>query len=262
MPVTIAHPIAAIPLRRPLGRMGVLPALVIGSIAPDVPFFLPFPLHRTVTHNLTGLIWFCLPVGAAAYLLFDRVLERPLRALMPEAVQRRLPPAGAVARPPAWSAAVLLSVLAGAATHVLWDSFTHGGGAGVLFPALETRLFTVSGYTFYVFSVLQHASSLIGTLLMAAWLARWYRAAPRTAAPVAADLSPRVRRWLLAAIGIVVLAAVVAVVASRFPDEPTLRALQPFARRLIVAALSTLVVALTVYAVVWHWVQSRAARAA
>jgi len=145
---------------------------------------------------------------------------------------------------------------------VLWDSFTHGGGAGVLFPALETRLFTVSGYTFYVFSVLQHASSLIGTLLMAAWLARWYRAAPRTAAPVAADLSPRVRRWLLAAIGIVVLAAVVAVVASRFPDEPTLRALQPFARRLIVAALSTLVVALTVYAVVWHWVQSRAARAA
>ena len=44
-------------------------------------------------------------------------------------------------------AAVLLSLLAGAATHVLWDSFTHGGAAGVIFPVLETRLFTVSGYT-------------------------------------------------------------------------------------------------------------------
>ena len=62
MPVTIAHPIAAIPLRRPLGRLGVLSALVIGSITPDVPFFLPFSLHRTRDPQLDRLV-LVLPAG-------------------------------------------------------------------------------------------------------------------------------------------------------------------------------------------------------
>jgi hypothetical protein len=38
--------------------------------------------------------------------------------------------------------------------------------------------------------------------------------------------------------------------------------LQAFVRRLIVMALSSLVAAITVYAEVWHWLQSRGARAA
>ena len=261
MPLTIAHPIAAIPLRRPLGRLGVLSALVIGSLMPDLPLFLPLSLHRNLTHSLIGLFWFCLPVGAGVYLLFDRVLERPLRALMPEAVQVRLP--RAAPRPAAWSAAVVVSIMAGAATHTVWDSFTHGGSAGVrLFPVLETRLFTVSGYTAYVFSVLQHASSVVGTVLMTVVLARWFRTAPLADGLAPEGLTPRVRRWLLAGIAVVVLAAVVTGGVSRFPDEPTLRALQAFVRRLIVMALSSLVAAITVYAVVWHWLQSRGARAA
>ena len=262
MPVTIAHPIAALPLRRPLGRLGVLSALVIGSMTPDVPLFLPLSVTRTPTHTLLALFWFCLPVGVGVYLLFDRVLEQPLRALMPLAVQRRLTPAGGVRRPPAWAPAVLVSVLVGAATHIVWDAFTHGQSAvGRLFPLLEARLFTVSGYTVYVFSVLQHASSAIGTVVMAMWIARWYRTAPQ--APLAtAGLTPRARRWLFLGIGAVVIAAAVVSGASRFPDEPTLRSLQPFARRLIVAGLSSLVAALTVYAVVWHWLHARAARAA
>ena len=93
-------------------------------------------------------------------------------------------------------------------------------------------------------------------------IARWFRTAPRADGLAPEGLTPRARRWLLAAIAVVVLAAVVTGGVSRFPDEPTLRALQPFVRRLIVMALSSLVAAITVYAVVWHWLQSRGARAA
>lgn len=259
MPLTLAHPIAAIPLRRPLGRLGVLSALVIGSIMPDVPLFLPLSLNRNVTHSLFGVFWFCLPVGAGAYLLFDRVLERPLRALMPEAVQRRLPPQG-VARPAAWSPAVLVSIVAGAVTHVVWDAFTHGESvAARLFPVIETRLFAVSGYTVYLFTVLQHASSAIGTLVMAAWIARWYRTAPQVPLETP-GLTPKVRRWLLLGLGLVVLAAAVSGGASRFPEVPTLRALQRFGRAVIVAALSSLGVVVTLYGVIWHWMRARSAR--
>ena len=51
MPLTTAHPVAAIPLRRPLGRLGVLAGLVIGSITPDLPLFLPLPVGRNAAHS-------------------------------------------------------------------------------------------------------------------------------------------------------------------------------------------------------------------
>ena len=176
MPLTIAHAVAAIPLRRPLGRLGVLAALVIGSITPDLPLFLPLPFGRNTTHTALALLWFCLPAGILAYLLYDLVLDRPLRALMPEGFQRRRD-----ARPAVWSPAVLVSLLLGAATHSTRDAFTHGGSAGFgeWLPVIETRLFTVSGYTVYVFSVLQHLSTTFGLILLAVWIWRWYHRAPQ-----------------------------------------------------------------------------------
>ena len=261
MPLTIAHPVAAIPLRRPLRRLGVLTALVIGSVMPDVPLFLTLSLNRNRTHTVFALLWFCLPVGMLSYLLYDRVLDRPLRALMPEALQRRLVPATRDSRPPVWSPAVLVSLLVGAATHVAWDAFTHGGSAGFgeWIPMLETRLFTVSGYTAYVFSILQHASSTIGTTVLAVWIWRWYRRAPQTALPVG-GLTPAARRWLLASMVLAVVLATTAVGASRPPSQPTLRALQPVARRLVVTTISTLLASITLYAVGWHWTRSRRGR--
>ena len=258
MPLTIAHTVAAIPLRRPLGRLGVLAALVIGSAVADVPLYLTLSLKRDVTHSAIGLLSFCLPVGIVAYLLYDQVLDRPLRALMPEALQRRLQRTGREARPPVWSPAVLVSLLAGAATHLVWDSFTHGGPAGVgeWIPVLETRLFTVSGYTVYVFSVLQHGSSALGTSLLGLWIWRWYRRAPLAERPVG-GLTPGIRRWLLVSMALVAVVAAAVAGARRPPAEATLRALQPVARRLVVTALASLALSVTLYSVGWHFMRVR-----
>jgi hypothetical protein len=255
VPLTIAHPVAAVPLRYPLGRLGVLAALITGSVMPDVPLFLPLGLNRNATHSALGLLWFCLPVGILAYLLYDYVLDRPLRALMPDPLRRRLARVGREARPPVWSPAVLVSVLAGAATHTFWDSFTHGTSAGVkMFPVLETRLFTVSGYTAYVFSVLQHGSTVVGLSVLAVWIWRWYGRAPLADA-TAGGLSPRVRRTLVVVIALVVVAAAIIALVSRPPLDTTLLYLQPVVRRVVVSSLSTLVGAVTVYAVGWHWLR-------
>jgi hypothetical protein len=258
VPFTLAHTVAAIPLRRPLGPLGVLAALVIGSATPDVPFYLPISLNRNATHSAMALLWFCLPVGALAYVLYDLVLDRPLHALMPEALQRRLVRIGRAARPPVWSPRVLVSLLVGAATHLVWDAFTHGGSAGVgeWIPAIETRLFTVSGYTAYVFSVLQHTSTALGTSLLAFWIWRWYRRAPQ-AEPALAGLTPGVRRRLLVSMLLAVVVAAGMAVALRPPARPDLRALQPVARRLVVTSFATLVACLTVYSIGWHWTHAR-----
>jgi hypothetical protein len=261
VPLTLAHPVAAIPFRYPLGRLGVLAALVIGSITPDVPLFFPVGPGRNTAHSALALLWFCLPVGVLGYLLYDYVLDRPLRTLMPEGLQRRLVRTGRDARPPVWSPAVLLSLLVGAATHSTWDAFTHGGPAGVgeWLPAIETRLFAVSGYTVYVFSVLQHLSTVIGLSVLTALVWRWYRRAPQQEPPVPA-FRPLARRALFAVFAVAMVMAAVAAVASRPPANASLRALQPVVRNVVVASLSSLVIAVTVYAVGWHWMRRRVFR--
>jgi hypothetical protein len=260
VPLTIAHPVAAIPFRYPLGRLGVLAALVIGSITPDLPLFLPLPVGRNTSHSAFAILWFCLPAGVLAYLLYDYLLDRPLRALMPEGLRRRLVRTGRDARPPAWSPAVLLSLLVGAATHSGWDAFTHGGAAGVgeWLPVIETRV-ALAGYRIYVFTVLQHLSTVIGLSALAVWTWRWYQKAPQ-ADPPAGGVGSGARRMLLAVIVVSVVVAA-AVAATRRPiTEASLRALPPVARRVAVSSLSTLVGVVTIYAIGWHWVRRRAFR--
>ncbi len=62
MPFTLAHPAAAAPLRR-FGL--VLSALVVGSMAPDFPYFLPGLPQDKFGHTLAGVFWFCVPAGLA-----------------------------------------------------------------------------------------------------------------------------------------------------------------------------------------------------
>ncbi len=201
MPFTLAHPAAALPLFRPLHRFGVLSALVIGSMTPDFPYFLTGDLTRRESHSFAGLFYFCLPYGLIAYLLFHFVLKHPLIALLPGAAQARVLGVCPVLwrLPKASWAAVLVSLLAGAATHVIWDSFTHPGETIVqtLLP-LRTYLFSLQGARFYVFNVLQHMSTVVGFALLAWWGTRWLRSAPVTPYALPFSLPASTRVWIIA----------------------------------------------------------------
>ena len=174
MPYPFAHPAAVLPLIGPMGRSAVPSALVIGSIVPDLWYFVPFAT-RDASHSLAGLFFFCLPVGLIAYLTFHLILKQPLVALLPPRLapfaERRLPPH-------AWHA-VLLCLLIGSVTHHAWDSFTHEEGFIVeAFPALQVQLFALGTYPFHVFQVVQHASTLFGTAFVCWWAWRAFRKLP------------------------------------------------------------------------------------
>jgi hypothetical protein len=253
VPFTFAHPAAAVPLLRPLGRRGSLSALVIGSIAPDLAFIVPLEVTRAQTHGLAGLLLFCLPAGMLAYLLFHLVLKAPLLDLFPERLREAL--AAAAGRPRALWSAVPVSLLCGAATHVAWDSFTHPGAMVDAIPTLGVLLFSLGGYDVFVYKVLQHGGSVLGLALLAFWFRRWFRRSLRTApdspAPVPALPAALRRLWLAALVaGPLLVACWVA--ARRSPALTDLASLRTFAAAFIFTALPAMALALTAYSAGWH----------
>jgi hypothetical protein len=179
MPYPFAHPAAVLPLAPLMGRLAVPSALVIGSMVPDLWQLLPFG-SRQMSHSASGLLLFCLPVGLAVYLVFHLLLKNACMALLPPALAGRVRGFAVSGLPAVPWHAVLASLVAGALTHLLWDGLTRDHGAQT-----------------HSINWLQHASTLVGTLVLAWWLWRQLRGAPLAPTPEP-EISPAARAWVWA----------------------------------------------------------------
>jgi hypothetical protein len=175
MPFTLSHAAAVLPFKRLSGARLPLAALMIGSMSPDFAYFLPDPPNRIATHNLVGLFVFCWPMALAAWLFYVHVLERPTRALMPERWRVRISPSDRRLSASALLAASI-AVILGAATHIIWDSFTHARSPVVAaLPVLHSVVATYRGHGIHLYWVLQHTSSVVGMTVLIAWAMRELR---------------------------------------------------------------------------------------
>jgi hypothetical protein len=196
MPFTASHAAAVLPLlRTPLPAS----ALVIGSLAPDLPFFLPIdPGLRT--HTATSIVTTDLLLAVPAWLVWHAVLAAPALWAAPGPLRARLAgvPLGVRARLRGPRAVVLTLVAfaVGSATHVLWDEFTHARRWGPEHvPALAETWWLIPGYRW-----LQYLSSLAGLLVLLVWLAHWWRRTPQR--PVDGRRAPWWPWALLVAVGL------------------------------------------------------------
>ncbi len=200
MPWTFAHPAAIVPLRSLCPRWLSFPALILGTMAPDISYYVG--MHgqwRGFCHTPEGILAACLPVCLLLLALLLR-FAAPLTVLLAEphrtVVRSQLQPSPH-ARWRAWAVAAL-SVLIGAATHVLWDSFTHQGHWGTeLLPELDEPLLDAMDRQFHVTHLLQHLSTVLGVAVLAVVYRRKLRTQPR---PASHPLDRPRRRLLLASL--------------------------------------------------------------
>jgi hypothetical protein len=182
MPFTVSHVAAVLPFRPWLRREGVLAAAVIGSMSPDFDLFLPYWLPRAATHGRLALLTFCLPMGLAAWTLFQLLIRPALVAVAPDrwwlCWRQR---SGADLRSWRTWLLVAIAIVGGAITHLVWDGFTHEGARGVeMLPVLEAESIHVAGRSMHLYRVLQHTSSVVGLAIIAWWVWRWHRSLPHT----------------------------------------------------------------------------------
>ncbi|MET7797441.1 DUF4184 family protein, partial [Streptomyces decoyicus] len=209
MPFTLSHAAAVLPaIRRTGAARGplVASALVAGSFAPDMTYYadslVPGGMaFGEVTHSLSGVLTVDVLVTVA--LVGGWLLVRePLTALLPRAWQG---PVHTFVRGRPWrprgprelAALVgwfLVSAVLGAATHVVWDAFTHPGRWGTrLVPGLDR---VVGGLPVYTY--VQYGTSALALAAMGAFVWQVLRGRGGTGGLTAAGASAPVAVPVLA----------------------------------------------------------------
>ncbi|MFF3175367.1 DUF4184 family protein [Streptomyces sp. NPDC057900] len=209
MPFTLSHAAAVLPgLRRDGTGRGplVAAALVAGSFAPDITYYADSAIPGAmefgeVTHAVWGVFTVDVLITAATVALW-LLLREPLVALVPRGHQgrvyalvrgaRRGPGQGPWGvRDGVWFVA---SAVIGAATHVVWDAFTHHDRWGVrLVPVLGRD---AGGYP--VFQLVQYGTSAVALTVLTWFAVTALRRAGGQPAPASVPVLGRRARWCAA----------------------------------------------------------------
>ncbi|WP_354361859.1 DUF4184 family protein [Pedobacter sp. UYP30] len=169
MPFTFSHPAVVLPLTYLPRKWFSLTGLVIGSLTPDFEYFLRMKVQSEYSHTLTGLFWFDLPLGILLAFAFHNIVKADLFDNLPKSLKNRL----YAFKQFDWNKyfkqnifIVLTSIIIGAFSHILWDSFTHETGFIVNTFRIMTNEIHLFGRTYPVYKISQHLSTLIGGIVV------------------------------------------------------------------------------------------------
>lgn len=171
MPFPLAHPAAVLPLKRYCSRWLSFPALVIGSLVPDVGYVFADNSWNSGSHQLVGGLIFNLPVGILMLILFygfrttvARMLPTPYRQVLLPLCRRRR----------SVFLVLVLSLLVGIWTHLLLDSFTHNDGwLAEHVAVLQLPVLSFGGRTAKLCHVLWYVCSFAGAALLFIAFEKW-----------------------------------------------------------------------------------------
>ena len=165
MPLTISHPIATAPIWHASGRKLDLSALVIGSMSPDIPYFIHLHPVYAPGHSLTGIFIYCLPSSLVLFFLWKTVIRIPIFNLLGTETQTLETATGFSI---SYLLQLVIAIVIGALTHVLWDASSHDNGWFVLHLSWLRQ--TVFGLPFYKWN--QYAGGILGLLGIIFW---WFQ---------------------------------------------------------------------------------------
>lgn len=165
MAFTFSHPAAVVFLPKKYFETS---ALVIGSMLPDIGYFLPLiDIPRHVFHH-DAWVLALIPIGLLIYFIFHFHVKRTLFQLLPKKIELKFeffPKTKYLTKKSVVK--IFYSLVIGIATHILWDGVTHHEDFGPnLFPLLEEIVDQSTQGTIRVYHVIQYYSSALGLILV------------------------------------------------------------------------------------------------
>ncbi|MCD0471170.1 DUF4184 family protein [Flavobacterium sp. JAS] len=169
MPFTFSHPAIVLPLRYLPSKWLSLTGLVIGSITPDFEYFIRMKVQSNYSHTFYGIFWFDLPLAILLSFIFHNFICDALFYNLPDFIKQRVIDYTSFD----WNThfkqnwiIILISIIIGIASHLLWDGFTHNHGYFVDQIPLLKNNFIVFGNEIPIWKIAQHLSTLIGGIVI------------------------------------------------------------------------------------------------
>jgi len=167
MPFTFSHPAIVLPLTKARLNLSAT-SLIIGSMMPDFEYFIRMIDKTRYSHTLFGIFWFDLPLTLIASFIYHQVVRNRLFDNLPSFLKDRL----SIYKKFNWPryfvknwAFVIVSIIIGAVSHIVWDGVTHNTMFYVKQADLSTMMkigtINLAGYKF-----LQLISSIVGGLVV------------------------------------------------------------------------------------------------
>jgi hypothetical protein len=253
MPITICHPVAAVPLRR-LGL--VLSALILGSMMPDFEFFLRLSDGKSIGHTIGGIFLFDIPVGLIVLIVFHRLIKFPVLSLLSHSVQSRLyrTASSFTFFPFKRFCLIIVSLLIGTVTHIFCDAFTHADGWFVEKIAfLSAPVFSLPQGTVRIYFLLQYVGSAIGALILVYWYLKWYYNENPITHIVLHKFHLSKQIWIVVIIGLFSVTAGLTYGAISSYKLESVIMMKKFITYSTIATMSSFIVALVTFGVLWHF---------
>lgn len=175
MPFTFSHPAIVLPFGLLPKRFISVTGLVAGSVAPDFEYFLRLKIKSEYSHTIDGMFWYDLPLALILAFVFHAIVRDTLIANSPRWFRKRLDPFKTFD----WKnhfrkhiPAVLISLLIGIFSHLLWDAFTHEEGYYVTRIHFLKSSLHLFGNEIAVYHLLQHGCTVLGALFILWVIAR------------------------------------------------------------------------------------------
>lgn len=162
MPWTFSHPAVIFPIKQnKYGAFLCLPALIIGSLSPDLFYSVAWYDAASIAHDWLGWLYTGLPLCLLVFFIVQKTafflhyaLPFPIKSKFSYSLRD--------------ITIILLSFYIGAVTHIVWDSFTHESGAIVRqWAFLQIGVFNMTdSQEIAVYKLLQHLGSLLGLVYL------------------------------------------------------------------------------------------------
>ena len=167
MPFTPAHPLILYPLRFLPVKYFSVTALIIGSIVPDMEYFLKLNAAAVFSHSVKGIFLFNLPVtiliawlwhsGVKNALIYIPLLKDKYYRIQDVSFRKLFTSAPAV---------FLISALIGITSHIVLDGFTHPRGYFARRSPFLLDFVSVAGMKLRMCYLLWYIASIAGTAIV------------------------------------------------------------------------------------------------
>lgn len=170
MPFTLAHPSIVLPFK---SRYFDLTGLILGSMAPDMIYFVLFSPSSNVGHTLWGSILFNLPMCFLLNYLFYKYILDVFIYTLPNFISSRymyMTKNKNILSNKNYIIKFTYSCLIGMSTHVFWDAFTHKYGYFVMNIDFLRNNIILFNLNIPVYKIMQHGSTAIGFVIIGIYL--------------------------------------------------------------------------------------------